>query len=132
MVHTLHDTVDRERLNAHLVAFSQWKKEAGTPGELESLAYVRSVLDGYGYRTDLILHDAYISLPKDAWIEVGGKRFDCITHSFSQPSPEGGTRARAVALDSGGEADFAAADVTGRIIIVDGIATPPVAQRASK
>jgi N-acetylated-alpha-linked acidic dipeptidase len=128
----LYDAVDRERLHAHLTMFSRWMKEAGTPGELESLAYVQTVLDGYGYRTNRILHDAYISLPEDAWIEVGGERFDCITHSFSQPSPEGGTRAGAIVLGSGSDNDFAAADATGRIVIVDGIATPPVAQRAGR
>src|SRR3954454_21796689 len=57
MAQRLYDAVDRERLNDHLMAFSRWMKEAGTPSEMESLAYVRSVLDGYGYRTYLILHD---------------------------------------------------------------------------
>ena len=124
--------VDADRLMGHLGEFARWTKEAGTPGERSSIAYVEAQMSALGYDTELLLHDAYISLPRGAWIEAGGRRFECITHSFSRSSPEGGVRARAVVLGAGGAEDFRAADVGGAIAIVDGIATAPVAVRSTQ
>nr|WP_246504904.1 M28 family peptidase [Microvirga antarctica] len=126
------EDVDGAQLQSHLVEFSRWIKEAGSDGERASLAYVRACLDGFGYSTDLILHDAYISLPREASIEIAGERLACITHSFSQSTLPVGTRGRGIVIGAGAPGDFASTDVQGRIVIVDGIATPPVAMRAAK
>ena len=48
---------------SHLAEFAKRVKLSGTAEELESFRYLKAVLDGYGYVTSLILHDAYISLP---------------------------------------------------------------------
>ena len=81
---------------AHLREFARWVKLSGTPEELESLKYVRTRLDAYGYRTNLLLHDAYISLPGAAKVEVDGRALTAITHSHGQPSPRGGVTGRLV------------------------------------
>lgn len=122
--------VDGNRLWAHLEAFSKWTKLAGTPGELESLGYVRACLDDYGFATELISHDAFISLPGTAAISVDGERHACITQSFSQPAPAGGLTAPVI--DVGDGSGFDDADVRGKIVLIDGIATPAVSQRASR
>lgn len=65
-------------------------KHAGTPEELESLRWIEQELRSYGYETELLLHDAYISLPGAARVEVDGEPVPCITHSFSRPTPPEG------------------------------------------
>jgi len=91
MLSELSSQVDGRRLMTHLTEFARWTKHAGTPTELASLDYVKATFDSYGYKTELILHDAYISLPGRARVEVeiGGEGPDCITHSFSRPSAPG-------------------------------------------
>jgi hypothetical protein len=116
-------------LDAHLQSFARWTKEAGTAGELESLRHVRAEMDTFGYATELLFHDAYISLPGKARIEAGGEVFDCITQSFSRSSDPAGVAGRGVALGLGSAADFAGAELRGAIVVVDGIATPQVAER---
>jgi hypothetical protein len=116
----------------HLVEFSRWTKHAASPGELESLAYIQAKLKDYGYATELVMHDAYISLPGAARVEHAGRTLPCISHSFSRSSPAGGLSAPAVHVRGGGAKDFASVDVRGKIVVVDGIASPAVSQRASR
>ena len=126
------DEVDGGRLMAHCAAFARFTKLSGTPEELESLRYVRSQLDEAGYRTELLHHDAYISLPGRARIQADGQDLAAITHSFSQASPPGGLSAPLVYLGEGTDADFARDGLRGAIVLVEGIASPTVAARASR
>jgi len=100
--------------------------------ERDSFRYLQTVLDGYGYRTELIEHDAYISLPGRARVEIGETTPDCITHSFSRASAPGGTRGEVVYAGAGGPEDFAAVDVRGRIALLESIANPAASLRASE
>jgi hypothetical protein len=86
------DAVDGAILMGHMREVARWTKLAGTETELKSLEYFEKTLKAYGYRTELILHDAYISLPGKSKIEVDGETVTSITHSFSRPSPAGGLR----------------------------------------
>lgn len=131
-IESLCAAVDGDRLFGHLEEFARRVKLSGTPEELESFRYLQAELDGLGYRTDLILHDAYISLPGAARLEAGPERPACITHSFSRPSGPDGVHGAMVPVGAGTEADFAAQDVRGRIVLVDGLATPAVSLRASR
>jgi hypothetical protein len=124
--------VDPAQLMAHTLALSKWVKLSGTAEEAEGLEYVRGCLDGYGYRTEIIRHDAYISLPGAARVEVDGQRLRAITHSFSRAAPADGQGGRLVDVGAGAEADFAGRDLRGCILLVQGIATPGVALRASR
>ena len=123
--------VDGPRMWGHLEEMARWTKEAGTPTELESLRNIEREMASYGYATELVLHPAYISLPGRARVESGGATLKCITHSFSRASPAEGLSGELVYLAAGGEADFAKAEVRGRIVLVDGIANPAVSRRAS-
>ena len=114
----------------HCRAFARWVKLSGSPEEAESLRYVQARLDEYGFRTRLILHDAYISLPGRARVEVDGTTLTAITHSMGRASPAGGLSAELVYVGDGTAADFAAADVRGKIVLAEGIATPVVAALA--
>ena len=115
------------RLMAHLTEFAKRVKLSGTAEELESFRYLQAEMSGYGYRTELLFHDAYISLPGTARVEVNGHSIPCITHSMSVPTPEAGLSAPLVYIREGEAADFAAVDVRGKIVLVDGITTEEVA-----
>jgi hypothetical protein len=129
---SLCDLVDGAKLMAHTRALAEWVKLSGTAEEAASLGYVRDRLAEYGYRTETIHHDAYISLPGAASVAADGRMLTAITHSFSRPSPAGGLGGALVNVGAGGEADFAGRDLHGCILLVDGIATPGVALRASR
>lgn len=129
---SLIDAVDGPRMWRHLEEFAKWRKETGVPEELKSLAYVEERMKEYGFETDLILHDAYVSLPGKASVVMGSDELRCITHSFSCAAPAGGLTAEVVDLGNGSEESFAAHDVEGKLVLVDGIANPVLSQRASR
>jgi hypothetical protein len=124
--------VDPAVMMRHLKEFGRRMKLSGTAEELESFRYLQAALDGYGYQTELILHDAYISLPGRARIDIETATPDCITHSFSRPTPPEGLRGTVVYAGSGRAEDFAAADVRGQIVLLEGIANPGATYRASQ
>jgi len=127
----LCDAVDTAAMMRHLQEFARRIKLSGTPEELESFRYLKATLDGYGYRTELIRHDAYISLPGSARIELGAETADCITHSFSRPSAPEGVRGTVVYAGLGRAEDFAGIDASGRIVLLESIANPGASLRAS-
>src|SRR5262249_51772626 len=57
---------------------------SGSPEELRALQLAESKLAAWGFRTRLLEHDGYISLPGPARLEVAGLgELECITHSFA-------------------------------------------------
>jgi hypothetical protein len=128
----LLDEVDTRRLMTHINEFARWTKHAGTFEELESLRYIEREIASYGYEVNLIQHEAYISLPGMARIELQGEALPCITHSFSRSSPDGGISAPLVSVGDGTASDYAGRNVTGCIVLIDGIANPPAALEASR
>lgn len=120
------DRVDRDRLMADVEALAQWVRLSGTPEELAAFKYAQGQLRRAGCRTQLLVHDAYISLPGPASLTVtpaGGERRDiaCVTHSFAVSTPSEGIEAQASYLAGGAAARD---DVAGRIAIIDGLARP--------
>jgi hypothetical protein len=122
---------DTDRLMAHIREFARRVKLSGTPEELESFQYLQSEMKSYGYRTELVSHDAFISLPGPAKVEANGVSLRCITHSMSASSPTGGLMAALVHVGEGTDAEFSRFDVAGKIVLVEGIATEEVAALAS-
>lgn len=128
----LVDRVSAARMMSGLGTLAQWSKLAGTAGEAASFAWIREQLDALGLRTELIEHDAYISLPGPARLVVDRRTIQAITHSMSLPSPVGGLTAQLVDLGDGSHVGFAEQDVRGRIVLVNGIAGPGIALLASQ
>lgn len=120
---------DKDQLMEHIRAFSRRVKLSGTPEELESFRYLQAQMESYGYDVRLIQHDAYISLPGKARVIVDGRVLRCITHSMSVSTP--GVSAELVYVGEGTAAEFRVADVAGKVVLVDGIATEEVAALAS-
>src|SRR5215472_747294 len=128
----LCESVDGSILMGHMQELARWVKLSGTPDELASLKYFRAKLDEYGYRTNIVMHDAYISLPGKARVDVDNQALSSITHSFSRSSPANGVTGRLVYVGDGDEADFTGRDLRGAIVLIEGIASPDRAARASR
>ena len=128
----LAGAVSASAMMRHLEEFAKRVKLSGTPEELESFRYLEACLNGYGLKTRLTLHDAYISLPGKARLEVDGQSPDCITHSFSRPSPAEGVRGKLVYPGAGSPQDFAGLDARGKIVLLEHIANPAASLRASQ
>ncbi len=77
------------------------------------------------------MHDAYISLPGKARVDVDNQALTSITHSFSRSSPAQGVTGRLVYVGDGDAADFNGRDLHGAIVLTEGIASPGQAARAS-
>lgn len=116
----------------HLTEFAQRVKLSGTTSERESFSYLQTCLDAYGFRTTLIEHDAYISLPGRARLEIDGETPDCITHSFSRSSEDEGLRGCLVYAGHGTAVELARIDLRGKIALLEGIANPAASLRASQ
>ncbi len=78
----------------------------------------------------MIFHDAYISLPGSARVVVDGRELAAITHSMFLPSPPDGLTAPLV--DARGGDLSGLGDLSGCILLVGGIASPALAQAASR
>ena len=125
----LYDRVSAKRLMADVEAIARWVRLSGTPDELEAFKYVQRQLRAAGCKTQLILHDAYISLPGRASLAVmlpggGASAVPCVTHSFAASTGPDGLEAPAMYAGTGSPADLNAARVAGRIAVIDGLATP--------
>ncbi|MEJ0018371.1 MAG: M28 family metallopeptidase [Acetobacteraceae bacterium] len=129
-IESLCTAVDGGTLMRHVGALAQWQKLSGSAGEADSLGYLRGELDALGFRTQVLSHDAYISLPGRSLVQVDNAALRSITHSFSRAAPDG-VQGPLVHVGAGNDADFAGRDLRGCIVLVDGIATPPVTRRAS-
>ena len=128
----LCDQVDQASLMDDMRVFVQRTKLSGSAEELESFGYLQQRMDGLGFRTELLSHDALISLPGRARVEVDWTALPSITHSFSRPSPPDGMRGPLVHVGAGDAVGFRGRDVRGAIVLVEGIASPEVADRASR
>jgi hypothetical protein len=131
-VERLTDAVSGAEMMANLREIARWQKLSGTAEEREALGFIERRMRDYGYRTQILLHDAYISLPLEGSVLVDGRALTAITHSFSLPAPPGGLSGVPVYLGHGHEADFAGKDLAGRILLLEGMATPAVADRATR
>lgn len=132
MPDTLTADISGPEMMANLREIARWVKLSGTAEEREALGFIEGRMRDYGFRTEVILHDAFISLPGRAGVLVDGRPVTAITQSFSQSSPPGGLSGVPVYIGHGGEADFAGRDLRGRILLMEGMATPATAQRATR
>ena len=124
--------VDGPRMMRELGDFARWIKSSGSAEEIEGIRFLRARLDEAGFSTSLLMHDAYISLPGRARVEVNGVALPAITHSMSRPSGPSGTTGTLIDGGTGEASRFADAEFNGALLLVRGIASPDVALRASR
>lgn len=88
--------VNSEKLMEYTRNISQWVRISGTKEELESLGYVESLLNEFGYSTKYLSYPGFISYPIKAEIEVLGDTpltLRALGHSFSCSTPQDGVTA---------------------------------------
>lgn len=129
-IETLLKGVSADRMMEHLGELARFVKLSGTGAEMESLRLLRARLDEIEYSTEILLHDAWISLPGAARLAVTGREIPCITHSMSAPAKD--LVAECVWVGEGTEADFAGLDLHGKVAVVEGIALEDVTRLARR
>jgi N-acetylated-alpha-linked acidic dipeptidase len=119
-------------LMRHVRELARWTKHAGEPEELVSLHYLEEQLRGMGYATEVLTHDAYISLPRSGSVEWSNVKVEAISHSFSRSTPAGGVSGPAVFVGRGRAEDYTGLPVDGAVVLVEGLATPAPALEATR
>src|SRR5437667_14400 len=119
----LVESVSTDRLIEDTREIARCVRLSGSPEERRAFAYIERRLREAGLRTQLLEHDALISLPQSAALRLSDpdpEEIPCITHSFAVSTPRDGIAAEAVAVREGPPAGT----LSGRVAIVDGLATP--------
>ncbi|MFO7941520.1 MAG: M28 family peptidase [Bacillota bacterium] len=114
-------SVCRDRLMERTAEIASEVRLSGSEAELRAFRRIEAALEEMGLRPQLTFHDALISLPGEAHLTVlpANREVPCITHSFAAPSP----------LATVGEVQYVrstdeAMNLTGKIALLDGVATP--------
>lgn len=116
--------VSGHQLMDYTRGIARWVRLSGEPDERAAFDYVEGVLRGLGLGTRLIEHDAFISLPGAARMEVTApvrESLTCITHAFAAPTGSDGIAGEVVYVGEGGPEEYARTDVRGKIALVEGL-----------
>lgn len=124
--------VSPSRLMEYTRGLSRWVRMSGSQDEAKAFDYLETVLQGFGLDVHRHHHDALVSWPGPASLEVAEiplQHVECITHAFAVSTPAGGLDAEVVDVGAG---EFARTQVHGKIALVDGLATPVRARAAEE
>ncbi|USG67122.1 M28 family peptidase [Brevibacillus ruminantium] len=105
-------------------------RSSGSPEELRAFQYAKEKLEEFGFSPELHFSDAYISLPVSAAMTIDGISYSCITHAMGVSTGDAGISGELLYVGKGTPDDFRAQDVSGKIVLLDGIATGPSVDRA--
>ena len=100
---SLVDRVDGKKLMDYTSNIAKWVRISGTQEEVDSLLYCEKVMKEIGYETKLTFHDAFISVPVRAHVEMVSPvpmGFRALTHCFTRSAPEHGLEGVAADSDS--------------------------------
>ena len=124
----LLNSVSREALWETNRTIAGWTRNSGTAEERAAFAYVQKTLDGYGMETHLLEHPALISYPLAATLATLNRdgqettHFECLGTAYSRSTEA--LDAEVVDIGFGTPADYASQSVTGKIVLINGLATP--------
>ena len=110
----LHD-VSRDALMEYTRGVSRWVRISSLQEEVDSLKYLKGLLDSFGYHTEMPEYMGYISYPVKAFVTIESpveKAFKGISACFTPSTPIGGIMAEA--------ADCTEADYRGKVVLMDG------------
>jgi Zn-dependent M28 family amino/carboxypeptidase len=124
----LIDAIDPDELEHHVDAFVGLERMSGTAAEREASEYVVETLKDYGVSAKFYEHDALISVPDRARVEVTVPRNrtmdGAITISFSASTSPAGVHGEVVRLETVSEETVDRAAVEGKIVFTEGLPTP--------
>lgn len=128
--------VSREQLWQTTSTLAQWQRHSGTASERDAFDYVQETLDSYGLRTTLLEHPALVSYPIDATLTLLDEHgaavceYRCLGTAYSASADD--MVAEVVDVGYGTPADYANQDVQGKIVLMNGLATPPAVYAAER
>ncbi len=125
----LTESVSHDLLRQHLETACGIRRDEGGAGEEQMVGYIVQTLAGIGIPVKLHEHEAYLSYPRTAsFTGLPGSHFTAaaLTHPFAKSARAGECVAEVVFLH---DRDFTTA--TGKIALVDGMASPIDVLRAS-
>ena len=124
--------IDEKQLMDYTENLCKEVRLSGTEEELRSFEYTKKVLEGFGLKPELTFEEAYISLPRNAKLNVDGVDYKAITHAMSVNTPPEGVSAGIVYVKKGGKEEYAGKDLTGKFALVDGLAIGGIVRTAQQ
>ncbi|MCB0125208.1 MAG: M28 family peptidase, partial [Caldilineaceae bacterium] len=115
---------------------AQWVRHSGTEEERAAFDYVQQTLDAYGLQTTLLEHPALVSYPLKASLSIidGDDSvlvpYEALGTAYSVSTE--GLEAEVVDLGYGTPDDYAKQDVSGKIVLLNGLATPTAVYAAEQ
>lgn len=115
---------------------AQWVRHSGTEEERAAFVYVQATLDDYGLQTTLLEHPALVSYPLAASLalldDAGDEllAYECLGTAYS--ASVDALAAEVVDVGYGTPTDFAQQTVRGKIVLINGLATPTAVYAAEQ
>ena len=128
----VRQAVSASKLMEYTRNIARWVRSSGSEPEARAFDYLETTLRGFGLDVHREQHDALISWPGKASLEVVGtppRDVECITHAFAAPTPADGLEGEVVDLGAG---EFGGQQHRGKIGLIDGLAMPAAARAAEE
>jgi hypothetical protein len=128
--------VSRDHLMETNRQIAQWVRISGSREERQAFEYVQAQLQAFGLRTTWLEHPALISYPLESSLQVIDDvkqvvvNIPCLGHAFSASIEN--LEAEIVDLEFGNPADYEKKDVHGKIVLLNGLATPTAVYQAEQ
>lgn len=116
----LLERVDCDRLMASVREITKEVRLAATPSEAKTICYLNDYLRALGLEVKLFYEKAYISLPQESSLSVGGEEFACTTHSML---PSANVSAEVIYIATENLRAETSAQIEGKIVLTEGLAT---------
>lgn len=120
------------RLMSFASDISQWERLSGTEEELMAFRFMEEKLRSFGYVTQLLFHDAFISLPVSSRLLIDGAEIPSKTHSMVITTPAGGVDGRVAVLTAEEAGKASDGSLPGRILAIEGRAVFSKAKEAER
>jgi N-acetylated-alpha-linked acidic dipeptidase len=138
LARTILNDVSGDDMWKHIECFSKIDRVSGTVGERKALQHICDSLKSYGIEPEVYEFESYISVPLKAELMVispTSKSVHAITHSFATSTPPEGVEAELIYLKPPTRTqnpllsrvepeEYSQADLKGKIVLVDGTASP--------
>jgi hypothetical protein len=114
---------------------AEWVRLSGSQDERAAFEYIKGLLEAYGLSTTWFEHPALISYPIEASLQVietshAVNHYTCLSHAFSASAEK--LEAETVDLSFGTPTDYAAKQARGKVVLLNGLATPTAVYQAEQ
>lgn len=128
----LLEKVSKEQLMEFTKNISSEVRLSGSQEEWRAFQYAKETLEKAGLKTNLYTRKAFISLPISAVLKVDGVDYTSITHSMATSTQEEGLSGELLYVGAGSISDFQNVNAAGKIVLMDGLATPGAVKSAEQ